>query len=209
MTTHSQKLDNSTFKHKVALRRAMLDKLAEVGIDSPTLMETHGGYGHIWKTVYPHLEQGVVFEKDARKVAHLGKQRPTWAVYEGDCIEALAAGVGGRLAIQVVDIDPYGEPWPVMDAFFTSEREFAPIMAVVVNDGLRQALGLGRAWDVKSMADMVLKYGNDLHPIYLEVCRELITEKAAQAGYTVSHFSGYYCGANQGMTHYLAMLRRG
>lgn len=208
MATHSQKLDNSTFKYKVALRKAMLDKLVEQGIDSPALIETHGGYGHIWKAVYPHLGQGIVFERDARKAAHLGKQRPTWAVYEGDCIEALSAGVGSHVLIQALDIDPYGEPWPVIDAFFTSEREFPPIMGVVVNDGLRQALGLGRAWDVKSMAGSVLKYGNDLHPIYLDICRELITEKVALAGYTVSHFSGYYCGANNAMSHYLAVLRR-
>ena len=204
----TRKKDNSTFPYKVALRTQALARLAACGIDAPVVMETHGGTGALFAACYPHLERGVVFEKDARKSARLGKQRPTWAVYEGDCVAALKAGVGGHLAVDLLDVDPYGEPWPVLDAFFTSPRPFAPVLAIAVNDGLRQSLGLGRAWDVGSLTCMVEKYGNDLHPVYLEICAELMTSKAASAGYRVEHFAGYYCGANSAITHYLALLVR-
>ena len=202
------KLDNSTYQHKLALRRRALALLTEVGIEQPVVMETHGGRGELFKACYEHLPEGVVFETDNQKAAHLGKQRPTWAVYQADCVHALSGGVGAHLTVDLLDCDPYGEPWPVLEAFFTSQRSFAPVMAVAVNDGLRQKLAMGGAWDVASLQDAVQKHGNDLHPIYLEVCRELLEEKVAHVGYQVSYFGGYYTGAKQAMTHYLAMLRR-
>lgn len=200
--------DNSTFGHKVALRKMALQQLAFDGITRPFVMETHGGAGKLFDACYSHLEQGVVFEKDPEKAAILGKQRPTWAVYESECEPVLAEGVGAHLQIDLLDIDPYGEPWPVFDAFFQSTRPFAPVMAIAVNDGLRQGLAMGQAWKIGSMAKMTVKYGNDLHPIYLDICREMVAEKVAHAGYTVSHFGGYYCGNKKAMTHYLAVIRR-
>jgi hypothetical protein len=58
------------------------------------------------------------------------------------------------------------------------------------------------------MAGMVARYGNNLNPIYLEVCQILIAEKAAKAGYCLRRFHGYYCGHAQQMTHYLAEFIR-
>jgi hypothetical protein len=200
--------DNSTYTHKVALRRAALQQLAFERITQPVVMETHGGAGKLFDACYGHLMEGVVFEKDSEKAAILGKQRPTWAVYEAECEPVLAAGVGGHLQIDLLDIDPYGDPWPVFDAFFQSTRPFAPVMAIAVNDGLRQGLAMGRAWAIGTMEKAVEKWGNDLHPIYLEVCEFLLKEKVAQAGYTVSHFGGYYCGTKKAMTHYMAVIRR-
>lgn len=202
-----KQLDNSTYKQKVALRKKGLEILREAGIERPIVLESHGGKGELFKAVYEHLDAGIVFETDPKKSAVLGKQRPTWAVYEADSVVALAGGVGAHLTIDLLDIDPYGECWPVIDSFFTSERSFAPVLAVAVNDGLRQKLAMGGAWDVISMQGPVQRHGNDLHPIYLEVCRELLEEKAAHAGYQVDHFAGYYCGAKQQMTHFLAVLR--
>jgi hypothetical protein len=200
--------DNSTFGHKVALRKKALEMLAAEGITRPVVMETHGGKGALFDACYSHLEQGVVFEKDAEKAAVLGKQRPTWAVYECECEPVLAGGAGGHLTIDLLDIDPYGEPWGVFDSFFQSVRPFVPVMAIAVNDGLRQGLAMGRAWAIESMTGAVERHGNDLHPIYLEVCREMVAEKVAHAGYTMSHFGGYYCGTKKAMTHYLAIIRR-
>lgn len=198
--------DNQTFKEKKALRRRALDLLAEQGISSPVVMETHGGAGALFSACYPHLERGVVFEQDASKAARLGKQRPTWAVYEADCVAALRGGVGAHLTVDLLDCDPYGECWPALDAFFGSKRPLAPVMAVVVNDGLRQTLALGRAWATASLESAVAKHGNDLHPVYKEVCEELFNEKAARAGYRVDRFGSYYCGIHQNMVHFLAML---
>ena len=109
-----RKRDNSTFPQKVALRQEALRLLYA----SPVIMETHGGVGKLFDAVYAHVERGIVFEKDADKTAVLGKQRPSWAVYEADCVTALQEGVGGHLAVNFLDIDPYGECWPVVDAFF-------------------------------------------------------------------------------------------
>jgi hypothetical protein len=197
-----EKRDNTTLAKKAALRRVMLRQMET----APVVMETHGGLGHVWAACYVGVEQGVVFEKDEDKAGYLAEQRPAWAVYEADCVGALKGGAGAHLEVNVLDLDPYGEPWPAMDAFFESERPRAKRVWVVVNDGLRSKVRVGGAWTTGSLAKMVRRYGNDLKDRYLEICRELLAEKAAQAGYSLSRFAGYYCGHGQQMTHYLALL---
>lgn len=199
MTT---KQDNSTYRTKVAIRKAALTYLHA----EPVVMETHGGAGALFDACYAHLPAGVVFEMDTKKAARLGKQRPTWAVYRADCVEALQAGAGAHLTVDLLDVDPYGSPWGAIDAFFTSERPRAGTLAVVVNDGLRQAVAMGRSWATGDLAAMVEKYGNDLHEIYLSVAGEMLENKAAQAGYRLRHFAGYYTGHNSQMTHYLGIF---
>lgn len=201
--------DNSSLRHKVALRLKAQAMLAERGIDNPVVMETHGGMGVIFDQCYAHLTEGVVMEKNAEKAARLGKQRPTWAVYETDCIQALAGGVGAHLAIDLLDTDPYGCCWDVIDAFFTSERPFAQVMAIAIFDGVRENLEMGTGWKVKALQPAIEKHGNDLHPIYIDVCAELLTDKAAKAGYTVTFFNGFYAGRRGKLTHCLGILERG
>jgi hypothetical protein len=193
--------DNTTFKQKVALRRLALAECAE-----PVIMETHGGTGELYKACYRRFPAGVVFEKDEERAARLCRQRPTWSVYEVDCVDALTHGAGNHLEINLLDIDPYGEPHSTLAAFFHSDRPFAPTMQVVVNDGLRRNIKLGVAWRVHVLQNAVLKFGNDIYDQYLEVCRSLMEEKAARAGYTLTAFKGYYCGHLKQMTHYWATL---
>ena len=201
------KRDNSTYQKKVMLRRTMLE-LAE-GMDlAPVVMETHGGMGKIFSACYRTVSDGVVIEKKPERAAFLARQRPAWFVYEADCVEALRAGVGGVLPVNVLDVDPYGDPWPTIEAFFGSDRDWPATMFVVVNDGLRQGIRMGRAWGVESLRGVVERYGNDLHDVYLDVCRELMSEKAGLAGYDVDRWAGYYCGHQDQMTHYLAVLTR-
>lgn len=192
--------DNSTLARKVALRLNLLKEIAE-----PVVMETHGGAGRIFWRCYGDVPRGVVFEKDPEKTAILARQRPTWSVYECDCVSAIQVGVGSHLPVNFVDIDPYGEPWPVIDALFASERPWPAKLGIVVNDGLRQKLKIG-AWDVASMAAMVQKCGNALYEDYLAVCQELLSGKAAQRDYRLTRWAGYYCGHAQQMTHYAAVL---
>lgn len=198
------KRNNSTFKEKAALRRVMLRQMSE----PPVVLETHGGLGRLWAACYAGLGTGVVFEKDEDKAAYLARQRSTWAVYEADCVAALAGGAGAHLEVNVLDLDPWGEPWPAVTAFFESERPRAGRLWVVVNDGLRKSLMQGGAWRVQSLQEAVQKYGNDLFTCYLDVCRELLTQKAAQAGYSLGRFAGYYCGDSNAVTHYLAQFSR-
>lgn len=203
----TQQRDNSTFTQKVTLRRKALKLMAEKWlIRQPVVCETHGGEGALFNACYAHLDEGVVFEMNAAKVDTLAKQRPTWRVYEADSAYALGEGVAADIPIHLLDVDPYGSCWDVIEAFFMSDRMFADQMFVAVNDGLRQKLQMRGAWDVEVLQNMVQKYGNDLHPLYLEVCREMLAERAAYAGYRVDRFSGYYCGRNAHMTHFLAVL---
>ena len=196
--------DNSTLALKTSLRRNALNE-----IESPVVMETHGGFGAIFAKCYFGVSDGVVFESKPDKAAALAKQRPTWAVYETDCVMALAAGVGNHLPVNFIDLDPYGEPWPVMDAFFQSDRQFPSRLAIVVNDGLRQGVKMNGGWNTKSLADVVAKYGSSqLYKNYLTICRELLEEKAGQRGYTLTRWAGYYCGHADQMTHYAAILEK-
>lgn len=201
-----QKKDNSTLSHKVNLR---LKTLAELGA-APVVLETHGGYGHIWQRCYREIPRGVVLEIRPERAEALARQRPTWAVYQADCAVALAGGVGAHLRINFLDCDPWGEPWPVITAFFSSKRPFPKRLALVVNDGLRRKLKLGGAWTVGSLSDVVRRFGNArIYRDYLAVCRILVAEKVAVAGYRIIRWAGYYCGERQQMTHYAAILERG
>lgn len=198
------KKDNSTLSLKASLRRNLLRE-----IDSPVVLETHGGVGAIYARCYQSVAEGVVFETDASKAEYLARQRPAWAVYEADCVQALADGIGNHLPINFVDIDPYGEPWPVIDAFLFSDRDFPSSLAIAVNDGLRQKLKISGGWDVYSMGAMVAKYGAaHISAHYLEICRELLTNKAAQRIATLRRWAGYYCGHTDQMTHYAAIFER-
>ncbi len=199
------KRDNSTLRYKVMVRQELMDRLPSKNL---CVMETHGGTGAIYHRCYRHINNGVVFEKLDNKVNILARQRPTWRVYQADCISSIRAGIAKDMAINLLDIDPYGSCWETIAAFFESDRSFAPVMGIAVNDGLRQKLRIG-AWDVAIMQDMVQKYGNKIHGKYLEICRELLDNYSAIAGYRVDHFAGYYTGHNQQMTHFLAVLKQG
>lgn len=169
-------------------------------------METHGGMGKLYERLYAHLPIGIVFEKKPDKVNLLTKQRPTWAVYEGDCEAAIAAGVGAHLPVNFLDVDPYGSPWRVIEAFLMSDRPKPEQLHVVVNDGLRQSIQLTGGWKQKDVQPLVQRFGNGLYGKYLDCCQILMHEKATQAGYTLSRWAGYYTGKNQHMTHYWAVL---
>lgn len=230
LTSKASSKDNSTFKLKADLRRLALEALnlpidpeplsrfaALNGVEQgdpdpalePIICETHGGFGALYLEVYRYVRSGIVFEVDEQKVSVLADQRPTWSVYNADCEKALAAGAGAHMPVNLLDIDPYGEPWPVIDAFLTSPRTLPPRLVIVVNDGLRRNLRFGMSWKVTALRDMVERYGNDaLFGRYLDICEEMINEKASAAGYSLERFTGYYCGEKENMTHYLAVLVR-
>jgi len=193
--------DNSTYREKVALRKRMLRDVPQ-----PVVCETHGGAGELYRAVYSHVERGIVFEIDQRKADTLVHQRPRWAVYNSPCEDGIAAGAGACLPINVLDCDPYGDPWPVLRAWFQSERSHQPRLWVVVNDGLRLKIKRGESWIVGSLKVAVQEFGNDLHRQYLGVSRWLLEREAAHRGYVVRRFEGYYCGYNEQMTHYAAFL---
>lgn len=163
----------------------------------------------MWERAYPDVVSGIVFEVDQTKAEVLCRQRPSWSVYQGRVEPALAEGAGAHLAVSLLDVDPYGEPWPTIEAFFTSERPRAPVVGIAVNDGLRQKLRLQGGWAVHSMRQAVEKWGNAmLHTRYLEVCRWKVEQLAALQDYRLTHWTAYHCGALDDMTHYAAVLDR-
>jgi hypothetical protein len=181
----------------------LLDRL---GLERPFVLETHGGRGEIWKRIYSGFP-GAVIEKDPEKAEFLARQRPDWAVYEGKAEAMIAAGLFRQWPVDMLDVDPYGEPWPTIEGFFGSRRVLAPRMALAVNDGLRQNARVKGAWKVGSTKAAAKKYGNDkVRAHYLEICQGKVREIAGAAGYSLKWFHGYYTGNLDDMTHYGALL---
>lgn len=198
--------DNTTLQRKAALRHSLRKQFEQ----APVVLETHGGYGEIFKRVYADVARGAVFETDLAKAEVLAHQRPSWSVYQCKAEEAIADGAAAHLPVTLLDVDPYGEPWPTIEAFFQSERERTPFLAIAVNDGLRQKLRLQGGWHVASMRRAVELWGNaQLHAKYLEVCRWKLEQLASVQRYKLTHWTGYHCGALDDMTHYGAVFERG
>jgi len=197
--------DNSTFLEKAKLRSAALRELTE----PPVIMETHGGFGALYLRCYREVHTGVVFETENAKADYLARQRPTWAVYQADAEIAIASGAGAHLEANFVDLDPYGSCWPAVHAFFKSIRPRAQRLVMVANDGLRQKIRLGGAWDVACLRGAVERYGNAaIHDKYLEICQELLAEFSAPVGYQIVKWTAYHTGSGGQMSHWAAVLER-
>lgn len=200
----AEKKDNTTLRYKVSLRMKLLEH-----IENPVVMETHGGFGDVYRRCYSGIDVGIVLEKDPRKASALARQRPSWMVYECDSLIAIQGGVANLIPINFLDVDPYGDPWNILDGFFDTIESKPDKMAVAVNDGLRQKLKRNGGWSVGSMQDMVQKYGNaELYRNYDKICMELMNEKAAKAGMTIDRWWCYFCGYANQMTHYGVILKR-
>jgi len=198
-------VDNNTYEQKVSLRVTALQQLGS----TPVVMETHGGIGDVYAAVYRDVVDGVVFEKQADRAAILANQRPTWSIYEADCVPAVKYGAGKHLTINLLDVDPYGSCWPVIDAFFSSKRPFAERMMVVGNDGTGHKLRVQGGWQMEMMEPYLAKYGNHkLWELYPDVAEEILTDLVAQAGYEVTFWDRYRCGVELKMLHFVAVLER-
>jgi hypothetical protein len=182
--------------------------LAHLAVEAPFVLETHGGRGELYKRLYSGF-LGACIDKDPERAEFLARQRPSWLVYEGKAEDMLRAGLFRAYPVAMLDVDPFGEPWPTIEGFFGSKRAFAPRMALAVNDGLRQNARVKGAWKVGSTKAAARKWGNDkVRAHYLELCREKITDIAGVAGYSVEWWHGYYTGNLDDMTHYGALLAR-
>lgn len=197
-------LDNSTIVQKVRLRNRVLAACPT----PPAVLETHGGYGRIYERTWYKARAGVVIEKDEAKADHLCRQRPSWAVYQGNCEAALAAGLAKATPFDVVDLDPYGQPFNVLAALAIPGRVFPDVWHLVVNDGTRQAVMRGVSWHMDTLQNAVRRHGANLYPIYLQVARECVQDFAALIGFELTGWTGYYTGNNDMMSHYWSVLTR-
>ncbi len=189
---------------KVALRLEALDAC----VDPPVILETHGGFGRIYSACYTRFTGGAVFETNEEKAEALAMQRPSWSVYESPCEPALKAGACAHRTFNFLDVDPYGSPFQAIDGFLSSTRPLPQTLHLVVNDGLRQKVQLGGAWNCHDLRDIVADFGNDLYKQYLQVAKEKIRRLAKAAGYELSNWKGYHCGSANSMTHYWAVLSK-
>lgn len=198
-----QKL-NSALSTKLAVRRAVLKQLP-----APIVMETHGGNGEVFKRLYSHYSFGVVMEKEKRRAAHLTRQRPGWAVYCVDSLKALQGGVLENIPFTLYDIDPFGDPWPHVDAILDRPKHPGEFW-FVVNDGLRKKAQLAGAWDCASLQLAVQHFGNGRMPRdYGESCHWLMQQKAEARGFSLLRFYFTYAGYQDAMTHYYAQIKTG
>lgn len=193
------KKDNAGLAEKVRLRLEALKHLDA----TPYVLECYAGRGEIGARLYG--ERGIAIEKDEVKAALLARRRPSWAVYEGDCVAALRAGLAAEEPVNFVDVDPYGDPWPAVEAFLSRRESSGPVV-VAVNDGLGKTIKMGNSWKIKSLSRAVDHFGSDLWDIYPKVCRWLFGEIATENGYRLEHFAAFRGGASQQMTHYCAVL---
>ena len=200
-----QAKDNKTLLEKSHLRKEMLARLET----ESCILETHGGSGELFSRCYSHVQSGAVFETDPKKAVTLLKQRPTWAVYETDCVWSLHNGVASHLKVNFVDFDPYGAAWNVIEAFFESERPRAEKLIIVVHDGVRNSLKRFGGGRVNFFSNIVTEIGEtELYENYLSICEELLFGIAAKAGYKAQAFGGFYSKADSDQTHFFAELYR-
>lgn len=182
--------------------------LKRLGLEQPFVLETHGGRGRIYERLYSNF-RGCVIELDRTKVEFLARQRATWAVYQGKAEDLLGAGMFRWWTIDFLDIDPFGEPWPTLEGFFSSQRRLAPRMALAVNYGLRQNARVKGAWKVNSTKAAAAKWGNDkVRAHYVEFCEGKLGAIVDAAGYRMDWFLGYYTGNLDDITHYGAVLEK-
>lgn len=194
--------DNSTFLYKRELRTRALSKTKE-----PVILETHGGQGKLFKSCYAQVPFGVVCEKKIPAANILAAQRPTWAVYCGDTLKMLAGGLGKVWPFNFIDLDPYGSPFDCLEAIFAAGLA-EPVVRFVVNDGLRQKVNVGGAWDCAALSEIVDDFGNSINKQYLAAAKEKIRRVAGRGGYDVNEWFGYYCGHADQMTHYTFVAER-
>lgn len=186
---------------KIALRAAVR---AQVG--APFLLECYGGSGAMYRACWRACP-GVVLEKDPAYVGTLARERPTWKVYEGDTVAMLHAGLVAYLPITLVDCDPYGQPWPALEAFLMAQRVWQESWGLVVTDGGIQKIQLSGGWDMPGWEPYIQRYGNGLMAHYLAVCRERLQDLVTSYGYDIAWWHGQY-GVGRHIAYYGAVLRR-
>jgi hypothetical protein len=167
----------------------------------------YAGAGQLFQACYSDVNLGIAIEKNDEKVDIVARQRPTWSVFQGDCVAAVEAGIAKHLKINLIDIDPYGSPFEAIEAALSHAR-LADRVQLVVNDGLRIKTKVGQSWSVGCLADVVERFGNSIYGNYLECARFKVESLARAAGFSVENWIGYYCGHAGDMSHYLPTLVR-
>jgi hypothetical protein len=124
------KKHNSKVAHKLLVRQRVAGLLG----NSAEILETFSGEGLMYDGCWS-MFSGACIDSDAAKARDSARSRPRWRTYCGDTGRALSAGWLSSVAFDVVDIDPYGEPWPYVRAFFDTERAMPDQWWLILTDG--------------------------------------------------------------------------
>lgn len=92
------KTDNKSLKTKVELRRSLL---AEMSLTSVSVLDACAGAGHIWTAMQAHVQVMQWIRCDIKP-----RQAGTLALTAMQAMSSLPIE-----RFNVIDIDPYGEPW--------------------------------------------------------------------------------------------------
>jgi hypothetical protein len=140
-----KKTDNASLASKIAIRLWLLQRM---GLSEIAVLDTCTGLGKVWSAMD---EQPGITIRQWTRCDVKPRRAGTLKIEAVDAIEKMPLGV-----FNVVDIDPFGEPWAAYHAFL---RRFTQRTAVFLTHGhlnrslttasaTCEALGLPAAWPV-------------------------------------------------------------
>jgi len=202
------KLDNASLGLKLQLRRRALRRRMELG-SVPFILDAYAGFGRIWNHCYRDYE-GVALEKDEAKCYELARLRPTWPVYSVDTPSAIEQGILDRFPINFLDVDTWGAPWECIEAWFArmarpkaetdSGGGFEPRLDIVATDGGGLGIRFTSGWELPRFQRYVAQYGaTRMFDRYLDVCRDMMTDISAAAGYELVDWVALRTGRDKSM----------
>lgn len=173
-------------------------------------MCTHADDGTLVRLAYPDELAGIAFAEKNDDADRLAVERPTWAVYSTSVDAALRRGLGRHMTVSLLDVDCDSNPWPTLEAFFSSERPRPNELAVVVSDRLRPRLRRNGAYSIPSMLPALERYRDSavIDESYLEVCQWNLERLAGALGYQLRDWTAYHCDRRDESTHFAAVLCR-
>lgn len=168
--------DNTETHHKLAVRRRAAETLGE----GDFILEAFAGSGEMYSALW-HRWAGFTMDKDLAKVTRAAKQRKRWGCYQGDTLRALEAGWLENIEFKLVDFDPYGEPWPALQAYFAGHLAFHSPWVAVCTDGY---------WSQRNLASKsrcLFGYGGGRFSgmsdrAYIEICHDFVRSLASRYG---------------------------
>jgi hypothetical protein len=136
------KTDNKSLATKIALRRELLDALALTEVD---VLDACAGAGTIWTTMRQHVTVRRWTRCDLKP-----RQAGTLTLSAEQAMRSLPLA-----SFNVIDIDPYGEPWDAYlealprlrqpTAMFLTRGHVMMAMPSIIS---REAVGIPKAWNI-------------------------------------------------------------
>lgn len=194
-------VDNSSLEFKSKQRREVCETIGR----PPVVLEAYGEFGIVFGRAYREFDAwGVTLDKDQKKVHHLAVQRPNWIVCRGDSARLIEAGLCGWMPFDILDVDAWGSPWPVVLGFFKSERAIKSPLWIVATDGSPYHLSL--TGHVKVLQGLTEKYGEkQVRQKYPAIARELLETESSRNGWVVADWK--YTQIKK-LAHWTARLER-